>query len=81
MNKEEIEVLIKSYISKARSICFAFGSDNYGNNNVIQQFIDGIDRLTKPKSITECKLENFNAFINELLEIQKRINELKDSDN
>lgn len=81
MKKEEIEVVIKSYLTKARSISNDFGCGNYGNNNFIQQFIDGIDRLTKPKSIIECKLENFNAFINELLEIQKRINELKDSDN
>lgn len=79
MNKEEIETVIGSYLGKARNISHKFGMGDYGQRNYIEQFVNSINLLPKQKTITKCKIENFNQFIDELLTIQKRINELKDS--
>lgn len=80
MKKEEIEIVIGAYLDQAKDISFKFGSGNYGNNSFIQQFVDGIQQLVAPKNLIECKTEIFNEFIIELLEIQKRINELKEGE-
>ena len=80
MNKEETEILIGSYLSKARDISYKFSTGILGNENYIQQFVDGINKLVNPKPLIECKIENFNYFLEELLKIKNRINELKDSD-
>lgn len=80
MNKEETEILIGSYLAKARDISYKFSTGNLGNENYIQQFVDGINKLVNHKPLIECKIENFNYFLEELLKIKNRINELKDSD-
>ena len=80
MNKEEIEILIGSYLAKAREISFRFSNGTLGNQNYIQDFVDGMRKLVNPKPLIEYKINNFNEFLDELLEIKNRINELKDSD-
>ena len=78
MNKEEIEILINSYLKKARDISYKFSTGNIENGNYIQQFADGINKLVNPKPLIEYKIENFNYFLEELLKIKNRINELKE---
>ena len=80
MNKEETEILIGSYLAKARDISYKFSTGNLGNENYIQQFVDSINKLVNSKPLIEHNIENFNYFLEELLKIKNRINELKDSD-
>ena len=80
MNKEELEILIGSYLAKARDISYKFSTGNLGNENYMQQFADAIKKLANPKLLIEHNIENFNYFLEELLKIKNRINELKNSD-
>ena len=80
MNKEEIEILIGSYLAKARDISYKFSTGNLGNENYMQQLADAINKLVNHKPLIEYKIESFNYFLEELLKIKNRINELKDSD-
>lgn len=80
MNKEETEILIGSYLAKARDISYKFSTGNLGNENYMQQLADSIKKLANPKLLIEHKIENFNYFLEELLKIKNRINELKDID-
>ena len=79
MNKEETEILIGSYLAKARDISYKFSTGNLGNENYMQQFADAINKLVNHKPLIEHKIESFNYFLEELLKIKNRINELKDS--
>ena len=63
MNKEEIEILIGSYLAKARDISYKFSTGNLGNENYIQQFVDSINKLVNPKPLIEHKIESFNYFL------------------
>lgn len=80
MTKEEKKILIGSYLAKARNISYKFSSGDFRGKNYIQNFVDDISQLVDPKSLIEKKTENFNEFLDELLKIKNRINELKDSD-
>lgn len=80
MKKEEIEVVISSYLKEAKNISYKFSIDEFGKQNYIQQFVDNINNLVNSKPVIEYKINNFYEFLDKLLEIKNRIDELKESD-